>query len=196
MTVNSSATSVILILFMFLDNLSAENSKSSADFCIQRIQLLECMAQCALEFIVQRQGRPLCHKWTKAVSHNEKNLQSNIWMINLFVKLQQFEECCVKSNTAEILQVDGGCSHLDLPVAPLDHTDGAASSVIVIILHLLSLRWLPCNWLAGISVESICHHTYLVSGVDSEVDGAAVLDPHLGDPGPVLVQHRPLPGEI
>ena len=32
-----------MILFTFLDNLSAENSKSSADFCIQRIQLLECM---------------------------------------------------------------------------------------------------------------------------------------------------------
>ena len=45
MTVNSSANSVILILFAFSDNLSAENSKSSADFCIQRIQLLECMAQ-------------------------------------------------------------------------------------------------------------------------------------------------------
>ena len=43
MTVNSSANSVILILFAFSDNLSAENSKSSADFYIQRIQLLECM---------------------------------------------------------------------------------------------------------------------------------------------------------
>ena len=43
MTINSSANSVILILFAFSDNLSAENSKSSADFCIQRIQLLECM---------------------------------------------------------------------------------------------------------------------------------------------------------
>ena len=43
MTVNSSANSVILILFAFSDNLSAENSKSSADFCIQRIQLLECI---------------------------------------------------------------------------------------------------------------------------------------------------------
>ena len=35
-----------------------------------------------------------------------------------------------------------------------------------------------------------------LSGVDSQVDGAAVLDPHLGDPGPVLVQHRPLPSKI
>ena len=43
MTVNSSATSVILILFTFSDNLSAESSKSSADFCIQLIHLLECM---------------------------------------------------------------------------------------------------------------------------------------------------------
>ena len=43
MTINSSANSVILILFAFSDNLSAENSKSSADFYIQRIQLLECM---------------------------------------------------------------------------------------------------------------------------------------------------------
>ena len=43
MTVNSSANSVILIVFAFSDNLSAENSKSSADFYIQRIQLLECM---------------------------------------------------------------------------------------------------------------------------------------------------------
>ena len=40
MTTNSSANSIILILFAFSDNLSAENSKSSADFCIQ---LLECM---------------------------------------------------------------------------------------------------------------------------------------------------------
>ena len=91
--------------------------------------------QCALEFIVQRQGRPLCHKWTKAVSHNEKNLQSNTWMINLFVKLQQFDECWVKSNTAEILQVGGGCSHLDLPVAPLDHTDGAYLSLTASSSH-------------------------------------------------------------
>ena len=43
MTVNSSANSVILIVFAFSDNLSAENSKSSADFSIQLIQLLECM---------------------------------------------------------------------------------------------------------------------------------------------------------
>ena len=33
MTVNSSANSVILILFAFSDNLSAEKSKSSADSC-------------------------------------------------------------------------------------------------------------------------------------------------------------------
>ena len=43
MTINSSANSIILIHFAFSDNLSAENSKSSADFCIQCIQLLECM---------------------------------------------------------------------------------------------------------------------------------------------------------
>ena len=40
MAVNSSANSVILILFAFSDNLSAENSKLSAD---SAIQLLECM---------------------------------------------------------------------------------------------------------------------------------------------------------
>ena len=40
---NSSTNSVILILFAFSDNLSAENSKSSADFSIQLIPLLECM---------------------------------------------------------------------------------------------------------------------------------------------------------
>ena len=40
---NSSANSVILILFVFSDDLSAENSKSSADFSIQLIQLSECM---------------------------------------------------------------------------------------------------------------------------------------------------------
>ena len=44
MTVKGSANSVILILFAFSDNLSAEKSKSSADFYIQLIQLLECMA--------------------------------------------------------------------------------------------------------------------------------------------------------
>ena len=44
MTGNSSATSVILILFAFSDNLSTEKSKSSADFSIQLIQLLKCMA--------------------------------------------------------------------------------------------------------------------------------------------------------
>ena len=43
MTVKGSANSVILILFAFSDNLSAEKSKSSADFYIQLIQLLECM---------------------------------------------------------------------------------------------------------------------------------------------------------
>ena len=43
MTGNSSATSIILILFAFSDNLSAENSKSSANFSIQLIQVLECM---------------------------------------------------------------------------------------------------------------------------------------------------------
>ena len=43
MTDKSSAKAVILILFEFSDNLSAENSKSSADFSIQLIQLLECM---------------------------------------------------------------------------------------------------------------------------------------------------------
>ena len=32
-----------LIVFAFSDNLSAENSKSSADFSVQLIQLLECM---------------------------------------------------------------------------------------------------------------------------------------------------------
>ena len=40
------------------------------------------------------------------------------------------------------------------------------------------------------------HRTHLVSGVDGEVDGAAVLDPHLGELGPILVQNRPLPGKI
>ena len=44
MTINSSANSVILILCAFSDNLSAENSKSSADYSIQLIQLLECMS--------------------------------------------------------------------------------------------------------------------------------------------------------
>ena len=44
MTVNSSASSVILILFAFSDNLSAENSKLSAESRLQRLQLLECMA--------------------------------------------------------------------------------------------------------------------------------------------------------
>ena len=43
MTVNSSANSVILTLFAFSDNLSAENSKSSAEFKPQQPQLLECM---------------------------------------------------------------------------------------------------------------------------------------------------------
>ena len=43
MAVNSSANTIILIHFAFSDNLSAENSKLSADFYIKRIQLLECM---------------------------------------------------------------------------------------------------------------------------------------------------------
>ena len=43
MTVNSSANSVILILFAFSDNLSAENSKLSADFCNRGNHLLGCM---------------------------------------------------------------------------------------------------------------------------------------------------------
>ena len=52
MTVNSSTIGVILIPFEFSDNLSAENSKSSADFYIQRIQLLECMViKSATKFI-------------------------------------------------------------------------------------------------------------------------------------------------
>ena len=50
MTDKSSANSVILILFTFSDNLSAENSKLSADFCIQRIQLLECMVNMSFLF--------------------------------------------------------------------------------------------------------------------------------------------------
>ena len=48
MTVNSSANSVIFILFAFSDNLSAESSKSSADYSIQLIQLLECMSLCTV----------------------------------------------------------------------------------------------------------------------------------------------------
>ena len=43
MTVNSSANSVILILFAFSDNLSAENSKLSADSCNRRNHLFGCM---------------------------------------------------------------------------------------------------------------------------------------------------------
>ena len=43
MTDTSSANSVILKLFASSDNLSAENSKSSADFSIQQFQFLECM---------------------------------------------------------------------------------------------------------------------------------------------------------
>ena len=43
MTVNSSANSVILILFAFSENISAENSKLSAGFKPQLPQLLECM---------------------------------------------------------------------------------------------------------------------------------------------------------
>ena len=44
MAVNSSANSVILILFAFSDNLSAENSKLSADSWNRGNHLLGCMA--------------------------------------------------------------------------------------------------------------------------------------------------------
>ena len=43
MTVNSSANSVILILFAFSDNLSAENSKLSAESWHRGHHLLVCM---------------------------------------------------------------------------------------------------------------------------------------------------------
>ena len=43
MTVNSSANSVILILFAFSDNLSAENSKLSAESWNRGHHLLGCM---------------------------------------------------------------------------------------------------------------------------------------------------------
>ena len=43
MTVNSSANSVVLIVFAFSDNLSAENSKLSADSGIHGIHFLGCM---------------------------------------------------------------------------------------------------------------------------------------------------------
>ena len=43
MAVNSSANSVILILFAFSDNLSAENSKLSADSWNRGNHLLGCM---------------------------------------------------------------------------------------------------------------------------------------------------------
>ena len=66
MTVNSSANSVILILFAFSDNLSAENSKSSADFCIQLIQLLECMILCLYHLLFQAQA----HRPTMVVMSN------------------------------------------------------------------------------------------------------------------------------
>ena len=58
MTVNSSATSIILILFAFSDNISAENSKLPADFSIQLIQLLECMSRSGMEVLkVGQAGR-------------------------------------------------------------------------------------------------------------------------------------------
>ena len=43
MTVNSSANSVVVIVFAFSDNLSAENSKLSADSGIHGIQRFGCM---------------------------------------------------------------------------------------------------------------------------------------------------------
>ena len=43
MTLNSSANSVILIVFAFLDNLSAENYKLSAGSGLQGLSLLGCM---------------------------------------------------------------------------------------------------------------------------------------------------------
>ena len=43
MTVNSSANSVILILFVFSDNLSAENSKLSAESGLPGLSLLGSM---------------------------------------------------------------------------------------------------------------------------------------------------------
>ena len=43
MTVNSSANSVILILFVFSDNLSAENHKLSAESGQPGLSLLVCM---------------------------------------------------------------------------------------------------------------------------------------------------------
>ena len=51
MTVKGSANSVILILFTFSDNLSAEKSKSPADFHIQLIQLLEFMVLAPITYI-------------------------------------------------------------------------------------------------------------------------------------------------
>ena len=57
MTINSSANSIILIHFAFSDNLSAENSKSSVDFSIQLIQLLECMFVGPMD--LEREWQPL-----------------------------------------------------------------------------------------------------------------------------------------
>ena len=53
MTVNSSAYSVILILFAFSDNLSAENSKSSPDYYNCGNHLFGCMlvTNCILHMV-------------------------------------------------------------------------------------------------------------------------------------------------
>ena len=89
--------------------------------------------------------------------------------------------------TNEVLQDDGGCSHLDLPVAPLEHIDTKfdESMIECHALHPLHDKHNLTNF--G-SVGS----AHLVGGVDGQVDLGAVLDPHLRHLGPVLVQHSPL----
>ena len=57
MTVKSSANSVILILFAFSDNLSAENSKLSADSCNCGNHLLGYMCWSVREICVQPVGQ-------------------------------------------------------------------------------------------------------------------------------------------
>ena len=75
MTVNSSAKSVVLILFAFSDNLSAKNSKLSAESGLPGLSFLECMPnQYAKKYfrssLMLPKTYPLLSNYSTCLSHD------------------------------------------------------------------------------------------------------------------------------
>ena len=103
MTVNSSANSVILILFVFSDNLSAENSKLSAESGLPGLSLLGSMLSsflgkdCPHDISVKL---ALCITWVKL-----RNQKDNLLWIEIIVsspvtcKIDQYGFLCLKLYT-------------------------------------------------------------------------------------------------